>query len=75
MTASIERYNQKPADDVQIIRKPDLENHNKDGGMWVVIQGKVYDIHDYRAQEQGTAHESVIQYTSKYTIDNTCAMT
>ena len=59
--ASLERYNQKPVDDINIIRKPDLENHNKDGGLWVVIQGKVYDIHDYR--EQHMEPQNVLQYT------------
>ncbi|QQP57480.1 Uncharacterized protein FKW44_002489, partial [Caligus rogercresseyi] len=28
------------------IRKADLENHNADGGLWVIIHGKVYDIKD-----------------------------
>ena len=30
------------------IRRADLENHNKDGGTWIVIGGKVYDIQDFR---------------------------
>ncbi|XP_040568701.2 LOW QUALITY PROTEIN: E3 ubiquitin-protein ligase HERC2-like [Lepeophtheirus salmonis] len=29
------------------IRKADLENHNADGGLWVIIHGRVYDIKDY----------------------------
>ena len=29
---------------VNVIRKADLENHNKDGGLWIVIDGKVYDV-------------------------------
>ncbi|KAL8607282.1 hypothetical protein ACOMHN_047613 [Nucella lapillus] len=47
---TLERYSQKSFDDVQMIRKVDLENHNKDGGLWVVIHGKVYDIHDFKCQ-------------------------
>ncbi|KAJ8297784.1 hypothetical protein KUTeg_024315 [Tegillarca granosa] len=47
---TLERYTQKPADDVQIIRKADLENHNKDGGLWIVIHGKVYDVQDFKSQ-------------------------
>ncbi|KAK7486952.1 hypothetical protein BaRGS_00021768, partial [Batillaria attramentaria] len=47
---TLERYTQKSFDDVQMIRKVDLENHNKDGGLWVVIHGKVYDIHDFKSQ-------------------------
>ena len=30
------------------IRRADLENHNKDGGKWIVIGGKVYDVQDFR---------------------------
>ncbi|XP_021378315.1 E3 ubiquitin-protein ligase HERC2-like isoform X2 [Mizuhopecten yessoensis] len=47
---TLERYLQKPTEDVQLIRKPDLENHNKDGGLWIVIHGKVYDVHDFKSQ-------------------------
>ena len=47
---TLERYSQKSFDDVQMIRKVDLENHNKDGGLWVVIHGKVYDIQDFKSQ-------------------------
>ena len=35
-------------EDLPLIRKADVENHNKDGGMWVVIRGKVYDVQDFR---------------------------
>ncbi|XP_062306104.1 E3 ubiquitin-protein ligase HERC2 [Osmerus eperlanus] len=37
-------------EEVSLIRKADLENHNKDGGFWTVIEGKVYDIRDFQAQ-------------------------
>uniref|UniRef100_A0A8C9RA53 E3 ubiquitin-protein ligase HERC2 n=1 Tax=Scleropages formosus TaxID=113540 RepID=A0A8C9RA53_SCLFO len=37
-------------EEVSLIRKADLENHNKDGGFWTVIDGKVYDIKDFQAQ-------------------------
>ena len=46
----MDKLNQKNLDDVQIIRKADLENHNKDGGLWVVIHGKVYDVHEFKTQ-------------------------
>ena len=36
--------------EVNIIRPEDLENHNKDGGLWVVIHGKVYDLQDFKDQ-------------------------
>ena len=34
--------------DVPNVRKADLENHNKDGGHWMVVKGKVYDVQDFR---------------------------
>ncbi|MEE6507640.1 hypothetical protein FKM82_027611 [Ascaphus truei] len=37
-------------EELTLIRKADLENHNKDGGFWTVIDGKVYDIKDFQAQ-------------------------
>ncbi|XP_023218340.1 E3 ubiquitin-protein ligase HERC2-like isoform X1 [Centruroides sculpturatus] len=39
---------QKLNEDVPVIRKADLENQNKDGGLWLVIQGKVYDVQDFK---------------------------
>lgn len=38
----------KNYEDLPLIRKADLENHNLDGGLWVVINNKVYDIQDFR---------------------------
>lgn len=38
----------KHIEELPVIRKSDLENHNKDGGMWIVIKGKVYDIQEFR---------------------------
>ena len=37
-------------EELPVIRKADLENHNKDGGLWIVIKGKVYDVQDWRSQ-------------------------
>ncbi|XP_041440166.1 E3 ubiquitin-protein ligase HERC2 isoform X2 [Xenopus laevis] len=42
--------NSRNNEEVTLIRKADLENHNKDGGFWTVIDGKVYDIKDFQAQ-------------------------
>lgn len=39
---------QKSLDDLPLIKKADLENHNLDGGLWVVINNKVYDVQDFR---------------------------
>ncbi|EDO26847.1 predicted protein, partial [Nematostella vectensis] len=33
-----------------LIRPEDLENHNKEGGMWVVIHGKVYDLKEFKEE-------------------------
>ena len=41
--------------DITFIRPEDLENHNKDGGLWVVIHGKVYDLQDFKDQVSKTA--------------------
>lgn len=35
-------------DDLPLINKADLENHNEDGGLWVVVNNKVYDVQDIR---------------------------
>lgn len=38
----------KSGEDLPFIRKADLENHNRDGGLWILINNKVYDIQDLR---------------------------
>lgn len=38
----------KNVEEVVLIRKADLENHNRNGGHWVVFNKKVYDIQDTR---------------------------
>ncbi|XP_037324635.2 E3 ubiquitin-protein ligase HERC2 [Pungitius pungitius] len=50
----------KNNEEVCLIRKADLENHNKDGGFWTVIDGKVYDIKDFQAQSQSLAGNSIL---------------
>ncbi|XP_074029211.1 E3 ubiquitin-protein ligase HERC2 [Leptinotarsa decemlineata] len=35
-------------EELPLIRQADLENHNLDGGRWIVINNKVYDIQDFR---------------------------
>ena len=45
-----EQFNQKINEEVPCIRKADLENHNKDGGLWIVIHGKVYDVEEFKTQ-------------------------
>lgn len=50
-------------DDVTLIRPADLENHNKEGGLWVVIHGKVYDLSEFKDQV------SIIIDRAKWTIE------
>ncbi|MPC79209.1 E3 ubiquitin-protein ligase HERC2 [Portunus trituberculatus] len=38
----------KQTEEMPVIRKADLENHNKDGGLWIVVNGKVYDVQEFR---------------------------
>lgn len=40
----------KNIEDLPLIRKADIENHNQDGGLWVIINNKVYDIQDFRCE-------------------------
>ncbi|XP_033632375.1 E3 ubiquitin-protein ligase HERC2-like [Asterias rubens] len=51
-------------DDVPLIRKADLENHNKDGGLWVVINGKVYDLKDFHCSAP-CGKDKLQQYAAK----------
>lgn len=50
---SDDRYGKSAAnspDDATPIRECDLFNHNKDGGLWILVQGKVYDVQDFTSQ-------------------------
>lgn len=38
----------KNVEDIVLIRKADLENHNRSGGHWVVFNKKVYDVQETR---------------------------
>ena len=38
-----------PAQPLPTIRRAEFENHNKDGGLWLVVGGKVYDLQDFRS--------------------------
>ena len=68
-----DRFCQKSIDEVQTIRKADLENHNKDGGLWVVIHGKVYDVQDFKSQapcgsDTLSQHAGTIQLLNPFTL-------
>ncbi|XP_052829652.1 E3 ubiquitin-protein ligase HERC2 isoform X3 [Octopus bimaculoides] len=47
---SLEKFSPKTSCDIPVIRKADLENHNKDDGLWIVHNKKVYDLLGYKAQ-------------------------
>ncbi|CAG9815802.1 unnamed protein product [Phaedon cochleariae] len=51
----------KPHEDLPLIRQADLENHNLDGGCWIVINNKVYDVQDFRCE-----NASVTELLQKY---------
>lgn len=38
-------------EDLMVVRECDLYNHNHDGGLWIVINGKVYDVQDFKSQK------------------------
>ncbi|XP_076284957.1 E3 ubiquitin-protein ligase HERC2 isoform X1 [Lasioglossum baleicum] len=46
------------SDEPSVIRWADLENHNRDGGLWVVINNNVYDVQDVVRFEATTATDS-----------------
>ena len=54
-------YTHKPYDDLPLIRKADLDNHNMDGGLWVLINNKVYDVQDFRCD-----NSSITELLQKY---------
>ncbi|CAH1776574.1 unnamed protein product, partial [Owenia fusiformis] len=60
----LEKYTHKSTDEVMQIRKADLENHCKDGGLWVVIHGRVYDIQDFKSNAPCGA-EVLLDYAAK----------
>lgn len=39
-------------EELPLIRKADIENHNLDGGRWVIVNNKVYDVQDFRCDNQ-----------------------
>lgn len=53
VTARVQHIH-KPPEELPLIRKADLENHNLDGGLWIVINSKVYDVQDFRCENACT---------------------
>ncbi|XP_060835591.1 E3 ubiquitin-protein ligase HERC2 isoform X3 [Rhopalosiphum padi] len=56
----------KNVDDVMLIRKPDLENHNRNGGHWVVFNKKVYDVQETRSSEMNYSFVTMLHSSSIY---------
>ncbi|XP_037077204.1 E3 ubiquitin-protein ligase HERC2-like [Pollicipes pollicipes] len=48
--ASHSTHSVRSSDEVPVIRRADIENHNRDGGLWLLIAGKVYDVQDFKAE-------------------------
>ncbi|XP_037077215.1 E3 ubiquitin-protein ligase HERC2-like [Pollicipes pollicipes] len=49
--ASHSTHSVRSSDEVPVIRRADIENHNRDGGLWLLIAGKVYDVQDFKRRQ------------------------
>ncbi|XP_017887257.1 E3 ubiquitin-protein ligase HERC2 [Ceratina calcarata] len=47
------------SDEPSVIRWADLENHNRDGGLWVVVNKNVYDVQDLRFDGRSNSLETL----------------
>ncbi|XP_072748341.1 E3 ubiquitin-protein ligase HERC2 [Anoplolepis gracilipes] len=56
-----------------LIRWADLENHNRDGGLWVVVNNNVYDVQDIRNEGSWSPYEVLQRYVTGR--DETSAVT
>ena len=47
---NLEKYQKLRKDDEDLpkIRRADVDNNNKDGGSWLIVHGRVYDVHAFR---------------------------
>ena len=43
------------------------ENHSKVGGLWVVVEGRVYDVQDWKSQLPPCGADTLQQYAAKET--------
>ncbi|XP_011304625.1 E3 ubiquitin-protein ligase HERC2 [Fopius arisanus] len=41
-----------------LIRSADLENHNRDGGLWIVVNNNVYDVQDFCQEGRDSSSSS-----------------
>ena len=45
-----------------VIRRAEFENHNKDGGLWLIIDGKVYDIQDFKGMAPECGSDALLRW-------------
>ena len=50
LSENLSSFARESESDLPVIQKADLENHNKEGHLWVVIHGKVYDLQEFKDQ-------------------------
>ena len=58
------------SDEPTTIRWADLENHNRDGGLWVVVNNNVYDIQDVRFDERSNSLEGLQRTATSWDINS-----
>lgn len=58
------------SDEPTTIRWADLENHNRDGGLWVVVNNNVYDIQDVRFDERSNSLEGLQRATTGWDVNS-----
>ncbi|XP_060526978.1 E3 ubiquitin-protein ligase HERC2 [Cylas formicarius] len=46
---------QRVADEPPLIRRSDFENHNRDGGKWLIVNNRVYDVQNFHCENQALA--------------------
>nr|XP_012152188.1 PREDICTED: E3 ubiquitin-protein ligase HERC2 [Megachile rotundata] len=47
------------SEEPSVVRWADLENHNRDGGLWVVVNNNVYDVQDARLDGKSNSLEGL----------------
>ena len=49
LTVNLEKFTAKTHEGLAPIRKADVDNHNADGGSWIIIHDRVYDVHAFQS--------------------------
>ncbi|XP_050578084.1 E3 ubiquitin-protein ligase HERC2 [Bombus affinis] len=58
------------SDEPSTIRWADLENHNRDGGLWVVVNNNVYDIQDVRFDGRSNSLEGLQRTVTNWDVSS-----